>query len=82
MTHAVRFHLYAEAKKQVDRTEQNRFREQTDGCRGGGREGEKRVREMKRCKLSATKSMSHGYEMSCMGNTVNNYVISLFGERW
>ena len=41
--------------KQPDRTEQNRFREQTDGCRGGGREGEKRVREMKRYKLSAAK---------------------------
>ena len=39
------------------------------------------MRKIKRYKFSVIKQMSHGYEMYSMGNIVNNYVISLYGDR-
>ena len=39
------------------------------------------MRETKRHKLSVTKHMSHRNEMYSVGNIVNNYVISLYGDR-
>ena len=49
-----------------------------------GREGGrcvKEVKEIKRYKLPVTKRMSHRDEMYSVGNMINNYVISLYGER-
>lgn len=40
------------------------------------------MREIKKYKLSITKKMSHGDEMYGEGNTVNNNIITLYGERW
>ena len=45
-------------------------------------EGVKQVRVIKRYKLSVTKQMSHKDEMYSVGNTVNDNVISLSGDRW
>ena len=49
----------------------------------GSRRGrEKYVKEIKKYKLPDVKYMSHGHEMYSVGNTVSNYVVSLFGDRW
>ena len=40
------------------------------GVRGGGR---KEMKEIKSYRIQVTKEMSHGYEMSSVGNIVNNY---------
>ena len=39
------------------------------------------MREIKRYKLSVAKLVSQGYEIYSMGNAVNNYVMSLYGDR-
>ena len=39
------------------------------------------MREIKRYKLLVTKQMNHRDEMYSMGNTVNNIVVNLYGDR-
>ena len=38
------------------------------------------MREIKRYRLPVAKSMSQEYEMYSVGNTVNNKVVSLYGD--
>ena len=44
--------------------------------------GENYVREIEMYKVSVAKWMSHRYEMHSVGNTVNNYGLYLYGDRW
>ena len=62
-----------------NKTERVKTREQTGGCRGGG---EKQAREIKRYKLPVAEQVSHWQEMYIVGNTINKYTISLYGNRW
>ena len=43
---------------------------------------DKEVKEIRKYKLPVTKWMSHRCERYSVGNKGNNYVISLYGDRW
>ena len=61
--------------KQHNKTETVTYREQPVGCRGEGSQGSgrKEMKAIKSSRIQVTKEMSQGYEMSSVGNTVNNY---------
>lgn len=65
-------------KQELQKHKTNRRLPEIRGLRGG----EKQVREIRRYRLLASKSMTHGYEMCIVGNIVNKYVIPLYGGRW
>ena len=49
--------------------------------RGGEKKKKKQVRQLKRSNFQ-WQNTCHGDEMYSMGNTVNNIVLSLHGDRW
>ena len=61
-----------------------KYREQTGGCQKGGEwEGwPKYIKEIKRYHCPVIKQIRQGDRKYSMGNTVNNTVIMLYGDRW
>ena len=82
-TNTIQFHLHMESKKQ-DKTETDSDTESKlvaargAGCGKLGETGE----GIKKYKLPVIKQISHEDVRYSIGNTVNNIVITLYGDRW
>ena len=65
-----------------NKTNRLKYREQTGVVRGKVYgEWVKQVKETKRFKLPVIKQVSHENEKDSIGNTANNIVIMLYGDR-
>ena len=79
-TNTTWYHLHVESKENHEQTSPNRNRViDTEDRDGGDREIGEGDYEVP---TSSYKLNESWYEMYSVGNTVNNYVKSLYGDRW